>query len=235
MVKKREMDIASNIARIRATIDATCRQCGRDPESVQLIAVSKVKPPEMIDAAYAAGQVRFGESYVQEFLDKADRVQSSVEWHFIGHLQSNKVKHLRGRVAMIHSVDRLSLAKEIDRQWGKIDATADVLIQVNIGEEETKSGTTTEDLIKLVGQIAQLKHLRVQGLMTLPPWFENAEDVRPFFRQLRQLAEKIEAMRLPGVQMQELSMGMSHDFHVAIEEGATLVRIGTAIFGERQR
>ncbi len=229
------MDIVSNIARIRATIDATCRQCGRDPESVQLIAVSKVKPPEMIDAAYAAGQARFGESYVQEFLDKAERVQSSVEWHFIGHLQSNKVKYLRGRVAMIHSVDRLSLAKEIDRQWGKIDDTADVLIQVNIGAEDTKSGTTTEDLIKLVGQIAQLKHLRVQGLMTLPPWFENAEDVRPFFRQLRQLAEKIEAMRLPGVQMQELSMGMSHDFHVAIEEGATLVRIGTAIFGERQR
>ena len=229
------MDIASNITRIREQIDSACRSCGRSPEEVRLIAISKVKPAAMISAAYAAGQQRFGESYVQEFRDKAEAVTEPVEWHFVGHLQSNKVKYLRGRVAMIHSVDRLSLAKEIDRQWRRIGQTANLLVQVNIGDEASKSGTGEDQLEALVEQVSALEHVKLCGLMTLPPWCDDPEDVRPYFRRLRQLAEQIDARGFPGVSMSELSMGMSHDFTVAIEEGATLIRIGTAIFGERAR
>jgi PLP dependent protein len=156
-----------------------------------------------------------------------------VEWHYIGHLQSNKVRQLAGLVSMIHSVDRLSLAEEISRQWGRLGSSCDVLVQVNVAEETTKSGTSTEEALTLVSQMATLPHLRVRGLMTMPPFFDNPEAARPYFRQLRQLAETIRAAAFPGVALDELSMGMSGDFEVAIEEGATLVRVGTAIFGER--
>jgi len=227
------MDIAANIAQIRQRIAAVCRLCERDPDTVRLVAVSKKKPAADIDAAVAAGQRLFGESYVQECIAKTDEVQAPAEWHFIGALQSNKVKSLRGKVAMIHSVDRRSLAEEIDRQWGKINASVDILIQVNLGEEASKSGATAESVIELVHEVAQLEHVRIKGLMALPPWEEDPEAVRPYFRQLRLLAEHISTLKLPNVAMHELSMGMSHDFEVAIEEGATLVRIGTAIFGER--
>lgn len=227
------MSIQDNIERIRRQIGAACERSGRDPDKVHLVAVSKVKPASMIDEAYSAGQERFGESYVQEFCDKADAVEAPVQWHFVGALQSNKVKYLRGRVAMIHSVDRMSLAKEIDKQWAKIDEPIDILIQVNIADEETKSGTTDRELETLVREAARLPHLRIRGLMTLPPYLPEAEKVRPYFRRLRSLAEHLDALEIPGVEMQELSMGMSHDFEVAVEEGATLVRIGTAIFGER--
>ncbi len=227
------MDISANITRIREQIATSCRRCGRSPAEVRLVAVSKKKPAADIEAAVAAGQTLFGESYVQECVAKIDEVSTPAEWHFIGGLQSNKVKYLRGKVDMIHSVDRLSLAEEIDRQWGKIDATIDILIQVNLGEEESKSGTTAERLFELVRQVAQLKHLRIRGLMALPPWEEDPEDVRPYFRQLKELSEQLMTLGLPNVTMQELSMGMSHDYEVAIEEGATMVRIGTAIFGER--
>lgn len=229
------MGIAENIAQIREQITACCVRRQRDPASVRLVAVSKVKPAAMVEEAFLAGQTIFGESYVQEFGEKAAQVKQPVEWHFIGHLQSNKVKYLRGMVSLIHSVDRLSLAQEIDRQWGKDGKTANVLIQVNLGEEESKSGTTSQELVSLVGQVAQLEHVRIRGLMALPPWLEDPEEVRPYFRELRSLAQEIQALKLPGVEMQDLSMGMSHDFAVAIEEGATLVRIGTAIFGERHR
>lgn len=227
------MQIAANIASIRQQIAAACENCGRSPADVRLVAVSKKKPATDIEAAIAAGQTLFGESYVQECVAKIDAVAPKAEWHFIGGLQSNKVKYLAGKVAMIHSVDRLSLAKEIDRQWGKLDAVVDILIQVNLGEEETKSGTTADELLDLIAQVARLKHLRIKGLMTLPPWHEDPEAVRPYFSRLRQLAERVEAQGLPNVAMQELSMGMSHDFVAAIEEGATMVRVGTAIFGQR--
>jgi pyridoxal phosphate enzyme (YggS family) len=227
------MNISANLDQIRQRIAAACRSCNRNPDGVRLVAVSKKKPAADIDAAVAAGQRLFGESYVQECVAKIDEVRSPAEWHFIGALQSNKVKYLRGKVAMIHSVDRLSLAKEVDRQWGKINATADILIQVNLGEEDSKSGTTADSVCELVREVARLEHVRIKGLMALPPWEEDPEAVRPYFRQLRQLAGQIATLQLPNVTMQELSMGMSHDFEVAIEEGATLVRIGTAIFGER--
>jgi hypothetical protein len=227
------MEISVNIEKIREQIATTCRKCGRDPGEVRLVAVSKKKPAADIDAAIAAGQSLFGESYVQECVAKLDEVKADAEWHFIGALQSNKVKYLRGKVAMIHSVDRLSLAQEIDRQWKKDDDCVNILLQVNLGEEASKSGTTAEELIELVRQVAVLENLRIMGLMALPPWGADPEEVRPYFRQLRELSVQIDALKLPNVSMQELSMGMSHDYEVAIEEGATLIRVGTAIFGAR--
>lgn len=227
--------IANNIKQIRQRIEAACRRASRDPNDVKLIAVSKVKPASAVEQAYRAGQLIFGESYVQEFRDKAPEVKQPVEWHFIGGLQSNKVKYLTGHVAMIHSVDRLSLAREIDRQWGKIEQTAAVLIQVNVGDEVSKSGCRIDELPELVKQGAELPHLTIRGLMCLPPHCDDAEQVRPFFRTLKQLSQDVAAMNLKGVRMDELSMGMSGDFEVAVEEGATLVRIGTAIFGARNK
>ena len=227
------MDIAANIAQIQERIIAVCQNCGRDPGEVRLVAVSKKKPAADIEAAIAAGQTLLGESYVQECAAKIDEVRADAEWHFIGALQSNKVKYLRGKVAMIHSVDRFSLAEVIDRQWSKNDACVDILIQVNLGEESSKSGTTASELIDLIRQVAQLRHIHIKGLMALPPWVADPEEVRPYFRQLRELAEQVDTLKLPNVTMRELSMGMSHDYEVAIEEGATLIRIGTAIFGAR--
>lgn len=227
------MSIASNIADIRARIDSACRRCQRDPGSVRLVAVSKTHPAVSVDAAAAAGQEIFGENYVQEFAAKAEEVAAPVQWHFIGSLQSNKVKYLAGKVAMIHSVDRLSLAEELERQWGKLDRILEILIEVNLGDEESKGGASTDDAIALVRSIATLPHLQICGLMALPPYLEDAEAVRPYFRRLRNLAIQINACHIDNVVMRELSMGMSHDFEVAIEEGATLVRVGTAIFGAR--
>jgi len=227
------MSIAANLENINARIAAACHRAGRHPASVRLVAVSKTKPAADIDTAAAAGQRLFGESYVQEFVAKSEAVCREVEWHFIGALQSNKVKYLRGKVALIHSVDRFSLAAEISHQWQKLGRTADILLQVNLGGEATKSGTEAEGLIGLARQVCALPNLRVCGLMTLPPWDEDPEVVRPHFRRLRQLAEELAGLGLPNLEMRELSMGMSHDFEVAIEEGATLVRVGTAIFGER--
>jgi len=227
------MDIAANLARIRAAIASACARCGRDPASVRLVAVSKTHPAARVEEAYNAGQTCFGESYVQEFLTKTELVKVPLTWHFIGHLQSNKVRFLPGRVDLIHSVDRLSLAEEINRQWGKAGGRVDVLIEVNLGGETNKSGVAETDLVPLLHRLALLPHLSIRGLMTLPPYLADPEAVRPYFRRLRNLATQLDALALPGVSMAELSMGMSHDFTVAIEEGATLVRIGTAIFGER--
>lgn len=206
---------------------------GRNPGEIRLVAVSKTKPSTMIEEAAAAGQNIFGENYVQELATKAAEVRSAVEWHFIGHLQSNKVKYIAGLASMIHSVDRFSLAKEIDRQWAKTGKVCDILIQVNISGEGTKSGTTSEEAENLVRQVSNLKSLHICGLMTMPPFFDDPEGARPYFSGLRSLSEKIDSLNIPNVSMKELSMGMSGDFEVAIEEGATLVRIGSAIFGGR--
>ncbi|MDY0270885.1 YggS family pyridoxal phosphate-dependent enzyme [Trichloromonas sp.] len=227
------MSIRENIEGIQTRIAAACARVGRDPAEVRLVAVSKTKPAALIDEAAAAGQRLFGENYVQEFADKAEAVRAPVEWHFIGALQSNKVKYLRGKVTMIHSLDRLSLAEEINRQWAKLDRPVDVLLEVNLGDESSKAGTGAEEAIELVRRVAELPFLRLRGLMALPPWLDDPEEVRPYFRRLREVARRIEALNIPGVSMAELSMGMSNDFEVAIEEGATLVRVGTAIFGGR--
>jgi hypothetical protein len=227
------MSVAGNLKQIEERIRTAAQRVGRNPDSVRLVAVSKTQPAEAVKAALAAGQQIFGENYVQEFLEKAQQLPESVEWHFIGSLQSNKVKYLANLTTLIHSVDRLSLAREIDRQWEKIGKPCDILLQVNISGEETKSGTTSEDLLQLAREASLLPHLRVRGLMTMPPFFDEPERVRPYFRELRRLAEVLASEQIPGITMEELSMGMSGDFEVAIEEGATLVRVGSAIFGER--
>jgi len=227
------MSISDNLGTIQARIDAAARRAGRDPASVRLVAVSKTKPAAFVDEAARSGQRLFGENYVQELAAKAREVAGPVEWHFIGHLQSNKVRQIAGLVTMIHSVDRLSLAEEIDRQWGKLGRVCDVLIEVNIACEETKCGTSVKEVFELARRVAALPHLRLKGLMTMPPFYDDPEGARPFFRELRRLAAEIAAENIPRVEMNELSMGMSGDFEVAIAEGATLVRVGSAIFGER--
>jgi PLP dependent protein len=227
------MTISRNLANINGRIRAAAEAAGRDPDSVRLVAVSKTRPAADIIAAFQAGQTVFGENYIQELVQKLAEVQEPVQWHVIGHLQSNKVKYIAGQVAMIHSVDRLSLAQEIDRQWGRLGKVCDVLIQVNISGEATKSGTTEDGAIQLVRECALLPNIRVKGLMTMPPFFDDPDAARPYFAELRRLSEAVTAQRIAGVEMAELSMGMSGDFEAAVQEGATLVRIGTAIFGER--
>lgn len=227
------MSITANLQQIRNSIDNAARLCGRNSGDVRLVAVSKTRPGADISAAYTAGQTIFGENYVQELCAKAAEVQEPVDWHFIGHLQSNKVKYIAGIVSTIHSVDRLSLANEINRQWGQRGKICNILIQVNISGEETKSGTSGDQALELVREAAKLASIRIRGLMTMPPFFDDPEAARPYFSALRRLSEQIRAAGIPGVEMNELSMGMSGDFEVAIQEGATLVRVGTAIFGTR--
>ncbi len=228
------MTIAQRLQQIHSRIEAAALQAGRSPAEVRLVAVSKTRPAADVSAAFRAGQVIFGENYVQELNTKVPLVQEPVEWHFIGHLQSNKVRQIAGLVTLIHSVDRLSLAEEISRQWGRLGKVCDVLVQVNIAGEATKSGTTEEGALELVRAISLLPSLTVKGLMTMPPFFDDPEAARPYFRELKRLAGMITGEGIPGVGMKELSMGMSGDFEAAIQEGATLVRVGTAIFGERQ-
>jgi pyridoxal phosphate enzyme (YggS family) len=228
------MTLAQSLQQIHSRIDAAAAQTGRISADVRLVAVSKTRPPADVSAAFQAGQTVFGENYVQELNSKAPLVPEPVEWHFIGHLQSNKVKQIAGLVTLIHSVDRLSLAEEISRQWGKLGKVCSVLVQVNIAGETTKSGTTEEGALELVRAISSLPNLTVQGLMTMPPFFDDPEAARPYFRELKRLAGLIAREGIQGVEMRELSMGMSGDFEAAIQEGATLVRVGTAIFGERQ-
>ncbi len=210
-----------------------CKVAGRLPESVRLVAVSKTRPTADIEDAADAGQRLFGENYVQELLSKSATLKTAVDWHFIGHLQSNKVRQIAGMVSMIHSVDRFSLAEEISRQWQRIGKCCDILIQLNISGEATKSGAGADDALDMTKRIATLPFVKVRGLMTMPPFFDDPEGARPYFRRLKEVSDLIASEKIPNVEMKELSMGMSGDFEVAIEEGATLVRVGTAIFGER--
>ena len=228
------MSIADNLKSINDRMIAAAVRAGRDPSSVRLVAVSKTKPAAAIDEAARSGQRLFGENYVQELVAKAREVTGPAEWHFIGHLQSNKVRQIAGLVTMIHSVDRLSLAQEIDRQWGRLGRVCAVLIEVNIAGEASKFGTTAAEVLELVRGVASLPHLQVKGLMTMPPFYDDPEPARPYFRELQRIAWEVAAEKIPRVEMTELSMGMSGDFEVAIAEGATLIRVGSAIFGERQ-
>jgi pyridoxal phosphate enzyme (YggS family) len=227
------MSIATNLQDIQGRIRSAARAAGREPASVRLVAVSKTRPAGDVIEACRAGQSVFGENYVQELAAKAAEVPEGVEWHFIGHLQSNKVKQLAGLVTMIHSVDRFSLAEEVSRQWGRLGRCCDILVQVNLSGEATKSGTTEAEALQLVRAVSSLPHVRIRGLMTMPPFFDDPEAARPFFAELLRLSQRIQAEGIPGVEMRELSMGMSGDFEAAIQEGATLVRVGTSIFGAR--
>ena len=229
------MSVAENIERVNQRIRRACERSGRAVEEVRLIAVSKTMPAESVRQAYAAGLREFGENRVQEAAAKRQALSDlDAVWHLIGHLQSNKAKQACQLFSWIHSVDSLSLAEKIDRSAAALGRRLPVLIEVHLGEEASKFGVEENDLAHLAEQVGALPSLELRGLMTLPPFFDNPEDARPFFRRLRELAARIEARNLPGVSMRELSMGMSHDFEIAIEEGATLVRVGTAIFGARQ-
>lgn len=228
------MPIADNLRHVEIKIEKAAVKAGREPASVRLVAVSKMQTASAVDEAVRAGQRLFGENYVQELVSKVSHVGEQVTWHFIGSLQSNKVRQIAGLVEMIHSVDRLSLAQEIDRQWQKLDRICNILVQVNIAGEATKSGSSAEELLGLVRDISLLPHVRIKGLMTMPPFFDDPEGARPCFRELKKLSRLIAEEHITNVEMKELSMGMSGDYEVAIEEGATLVRVGSAIFGTRQ-
>ncbi|WP_232380039.1 YggS family pyridoxal phosphate-dependent enzyme [Polyangium fumosum] len=226
-----ESTISARLAAVRARIDEAAIRAGRSPRAVRLVAVSKTKPPEAIRAAYAAGQRDFGENYVQELVQKATALADLPELrlHFIGALQRNKAKLAASVAAVIQTVDREELATELDRRAGALGRKLDVLLEVNVGGEESKAGCAPEALPALLEAARRAEHLRVVGLMAIPPFLDDPEAVRPFFARLRALRDTLEAPAL----LPELSMGMSHDFHVAIEEGATIVRVGTAIFGAR--
>jgi hypothetical protein len=227
--------LKQRLEQIRQRIRQAAESCNRDADSVRLVTVSKTIAAEIVKEAIDAGVTILGENYVQEARDKFKTlVQYPVSWHFIGHLQSNKAKYAVRLFDLIHSVDSLKLARELDKQAGKVDKIQQILLQVNISAEDTKSGISTEEAPRLIAEISQLKNLSVKGLMTMPPYFYQPEKVRPFFAALRELRDQIKEQSLPNVSLDELSMGMTGDFEVAIKEGATLVRIGTAIFGERQ-
>ena len=230
------MNVPENLERVQERIHRACHRSGRDVKDIRLIAVSKTKPAEAIRQAYAAGLREFGENRVQEAAAKHQQLEDlDIVWHLIGHLQSNKAKQAVRIFDWVHSVDSLHLAEKIDREAAALGRKMPVLIEVHLGEEASKFGVEEGDLVQLAEKIGVLPSLELRGLMTLPPFFDDPEKVRPFFRRLRELAGRIDARNLPGVEMRELSMGMSHDFEIAIEEGATIVRVGTAIFGERQR
>jgi pyridoxal phosphate enzyme (YggS family) len=228
--------LRENLERVRENIGKACLRAGRDRNCVKLLGATKTQPPEVLRWAYEFGLKVFGENRVQEFLKKWEALQDlrDIEWHFIGRLQSNKVKYIIDKVVLIHSVDRPSLVDELQKRTTKKGIEKfPILIEVNVGGEETKGGVEPENTPTLVEYILEeAPNLEIKGLMTIPPYRENPEEVRPFFRKLRELRDKLE--RLFSLKLPELSMGMSHDYEVAIEEGATIVRIGSAIFGERE-
>jgi len=225
--------IADHIASIRQRMLAAAARAGRNPESIRLMAVSKTVMPEQIRQAIDAGVTLLGENYVQEAREKIPAVGHDVEWHMIGHLQTNKAKYVVALFDWIHSIDRLELASELDKRAGQHNRKLNVLIEVNVSGEDSKSGAEPSQVPDLVRQVSLLPNLSIQGLMTMPPYSDNPENSRPFFIALRRLRDQIAAARIPGVSMNELSMGMTDDFEVAIEEGATIIRVGRAIFGAR--
>lgn len=228
-------EIRERLATVRQRIAERARSVGRDPSSVKLIAVSKTHPPEMLRRAIAAGASDLGENRVQEADAKITELGRDVaRWHLIGHLQANKARRAVLLFDLIHSLDSIALARRLDRLCVEAGRDAlDVLAQVDLGDEETKTGASEEDLPELVAAVVACERLRLRGLMTLPPFFDDAERARPYFRRLRELRDALRSRLDFGASGGELSMGMSHDYEIAIDEGATMVRIGTAIFGER--
>ncbi|PIR25498.1 MAG: YggS family pyridoxal phosphate-dependent enzyme [Deltaproteobacteria bacterium CG_4_10_14_0_2_um_filter_43_8] len=224
-------EIANKILRTKEALSIVCHNCGRDPSSVRLIAVSKKKSIAHIQAALKAGQIDFGENYAQEFRDKQTELASQkIVWHFIGHLQKNKVKYIAPHAEWIHTLDSFELAQVLEQ---KASRNLKVLLQVNIGDEEKKSGIAEKNLLNVAAQIFSHTTLEVRGLMCIPPFSEKPEDSRPYFVRLRKLLDELNLKLKPKTEMTELSMGMSHDYQIALEEGASMIRLGSAIFGER--
>ena len=225
--------IIENLDMIEKNILTACAKSGRNRDEITLIAVSKTKPVSMLEEVYTTGIRDFGENKVQELSDKFEILPKDIKWHMIGHLQTNKVKYLMDKAYLIHSVDSLKLAKEIEKQAEKANRIVDILIEVNIAEEESKFGLAKEEVLALIKEISLFPHIRIKGLMTIAPYVENPEDNRLYFRQIKQLSVDIDSQNIDNVSMNILSMGMSGDYMVAIEEGATMIRVGTSIFGER--
>lgn len=224
----------SRLESVKERIKKAAAACNRPAESIRLVAVSKTIPVEVVREAIDAGVTDLGENYIQEAREKINSlITYPVNWHFIGHLQSNKAKYAVRMFDLIHSVDSLKLARELDNYAKKNDKVQPILIQVNVAREDSKSGVYVENTIQLLKDISKLKNIAVKGLMTMPPFFNAPEKVRPFFSALRELRDQIRALKIPGITLDDLSMGMTGDFEAAIQEGATMVRIGTAIFGDR--
>jgi len=226
--------IVENLQNVRERVAEAAQKAGRKPEDIQIIAVTKTVDIPQIEEVIGAGITAIGENRVQEVMRKYPLLQEKVDWHLIGHLQTNKVKYIIDKVCLIHSVESIPLAQEISKRAGQKGIVMPILVQVNVAEEETKFGLKVEEVIPFIREIAKLDGLKVEGLMTMAPFVENPEDARPVFRELRILAEKIKQEAIPGVEMKHLSMGMTNDYQVAVEEGATLIRVGTGIFGKRK-
>ena len=225
--------ILDNIKQVEENIIKSCEKVGRDPKEVTLIAVSKTKPYTAIEEALPSGVLDYGENKVQELTEKYEILPKDIRWHMIGHLQRNKVKYLVGKVELIHSVDSLRLANQIETEFAKKNEIASILIEVNMANEESKFGITSETTEQLVREISKLEHVRIKGLMTIAPYTDNPETNREYFRNMKKLSVEITDKNIDNVIMNVLSMGMTGDYQVAIEEGATMVRVGTGIFGER--
>ena len=225
--------VTENLNQVRENIKAACEAAGRDPKEVTLIAVSKTKPVHMLQEAYDAGARVFGENKVQEITDKYPQLPKDIQWHMIGHLQRNKVKYIIDKAALIHSVDSLRLAETIQEEAAKHQVVMPILVEVNVAMEETKFGTSLAEAMELVEQISHFPNIRIEGLMTIAPFVEDPEENRKYFRALKKLAVDINNKNIDNVHVRILSMGMTNDYMVAIEEGATMVRVGTGIFGER--
>lgn len=225
--------LKTNYLDVLERVNAACTRSGRKPSEVTLIAVSKTKPIELVEDAIAVGMTEFGENKPQEIRDKTAAINADVKWHMIGKLQSNKIKYVIDKCVLIHSVDSLKLATKLNDEAAKRDIYVNVLLQVNLVSEETKSGFSVEELYNNLETIAQLPHIRVNGLMAIPPFVKVAEDNRAYFRQLKEIFVDIKSKNIDNISMNALSMGMTGDYEVAIEEGATYVRVGTGIFGAR--
>lgn len=225
--------LKDNLKLVEENIATACKRACRNRDEVTLIAVSKTKPVPMLKEIYDEGIRHFGENKVQELIEKYDQLPSDVQWHLIGHLQRNKVKYIVDKVALIHSVDSLRLAQTIEQEASKKNIIVDILIEVNVAEEESKFGLKTEEVLPLVEEIAQFPHIRIKGLMTIAPFVENPEENRHIFACLQKLSVDIKEKNIDNVSVDILSMGMTNDYEVAIEEGATMVRVGTGIFGKR--
>lgn len=225
--------IQENIRDVKEKIKAACERSGRNPDEVTLIAVSKTKPVSMLKEAYDAGCRDFGENKVQELVEKWEQMPKDIRWHMIGHLQRNKVKYIVDKVYLIHSVDSLKLAQEISKEAVKKGITVNILIEVNVAEEESKFGITCSEVPSLIKEIAKLPGIVIKGLMTIAPYVENAEENRQYFEKLWQIYVDTIYKNIDNVYMENLSMGMTGDYEVAVTEGATYVRVGTGIFGER--
>ena len=228
------VDVAANHRKIIDRISEAALRIGRNPREIKLLAAAKSQSVELVQAAIAAGVRLIGENYVQEAEEKRHAISEAVEWHMIGHLQRNKVKAALNTFDLIQSLDSVALARELDKEGRRNGKTVRTLIEINLGDEQSKSGIGRDKVAELVERVSELAHLQVEGLMAVPPFKENPEEIRPYFRSLRELQVELQGWKIPNGSFNELSMGMTHDYPIAVEEGATIVRIGTALFGARK-